>query len=158
MSPEIRAEALRCISELARIEQRLLDLGVADNRQNFTGAIGEWLAHAALGGIRLPVNTKGADLLMPDGVKTEVKTVKGKTGSTSFMRDFDEAGNLTYERLLLLVLSPDTNEVEEALLLDNKTLNECKSYNSRTKAYVVGVKKALTFSKTHSVKEKFQWH
>jgi hypothetical protein len=151
-------EALRAIKALAEAEAALLSLGVASTRQNFTGSIGEWMAAKAFGAEQLPTNTKDADLLLPDGRKMEVKTVKCANGHTSFMRDYDDTGTLRNELLLLLLLCPLTNEVQEAVLLNNSEVNKCKSYNSRTKAYVLGVKKVLSLKATNSVKDKFKWH
>jgi hypothetical protein len=159
----MNAAAMNAIRKLAEAEAELLALGVAPSRQNFTGSIGEWLVANAMGGKLLPTNTKDGDVLLPCGRVAEVKTVKSEDGSTSFMRNFDprqEEGKaeLLNELLILVVLDPNTNGVLHALELGRKEINECKSYNSRTKSYVVSVKKALANEGSINLKEKHKWH
>jgi hypothetical protein len=159
----MNAAAMGAIRKLAEAEAELLALGVAPSRQNFTGSIGEWLVANSMGGKILPTNTKDGDVLLPDGRVAEVKTVKSSDGNTSFMRNFDprqEEGKaeLLNELLILVVLNPNTNEVLHALELGRKEINECKSYNSRTKSYVVSVKKALENKGSKNLKETYVWH
>lgn len=156
-------KALEAIRKLAEAEAELLSLGVAPSRQNFTGSIGEWLVARALGGSLLPTNTKDGDVLLPCGRVAEVKTVKSEDGNTSFMRNFDPRekegeAELLNELLVLVVLDPATNEVKRALQLGRKEINDCKSYNSRTKSYVVSVKKALAHSGSKDLTKGHKWH
>lgn len=131
------------IREYFAAQQRLLDLGIAQTRQNFTGSIGEWATAKLMGGTLRVTNSKDGDMVLPDGRTVEVKTVASTSKKTSFMRNLDETGRLLDEWVAVTVLDVETGEVVHCRLLNNEQVNKCKAYNSRTKACVIDVKLAL---------------
>lgn len=151
MMTKEQATAIRMLAEaIAMLEETK----VIRTRQNITGDIGEFIVDNLSIGVRNSTNTKGADFTAEDGAQIEVKTIgtdtKGVPNNTSFIRDHKD-GSITYESMLLVWLGRDF-QVRKVVRLNNKVINDCKSWNSRTKSFSVIGKKALAHPETVEIK------
>ena len=120
----------------------LIDAGIARSHQNMTGDIGEVIAAELLGGERQPINSRGD--VLADGKVYEVKTVTSTTGNTSVIRDINPTNNrITTEWVVLVVLDRKSGMPVSVRLLDNPTINDCATFNSRIKAYALITQRVL---------------
>lgn len=138
----------QAINDYAKAVRGLEVTGVIPNRQNITGAIGEFIIEHFSGSFtRNATNTKDGDFTDSNGRQIEVKTVgtklNGKPGKTSFMRNYDAPkGRLLDEDVIVVWLSRDF-EINGVYRLNNEAVNHGAMWNKRTKSYSIDIGKVL---------------